>query len=672
MTTPYQQQAYGQGTGTAPIPAFLFSTKDPTTADYNASMKLYMGWVNTITKALWYLEGVTFLNGHATPQWRAVGPIIVATTNPTTSDYQYPIGQTWINTSAQIYWGLVNITGTVASWEDLSGGTSTGILTLTGNSGGAVAGDGARNINIIGDMGVDVVGDPGTNTLTVSLTGGSQAIDSVAVDASTGPGTNPVLPDTSGEIFVTGGQIDAASTANVIRTNSLAANTYTVQIQRTTTAPSSNSNVNGVSHFNEDDFTVDNNGYVSALSHTFARLVEVDASTPPGTDPVVPDSVGTITVTGGQVAASTTTNVIRTASLAANAYTVQVQRSQAVGSSTVGDNGVCHFSSAHFAVDSNAFVTLVGGGQAIDSIGVQTGTNPIVPTVAGLVTINGATVAAGTHPVRTDGTGANTMAVEVQISQAIAATDATKIGLSNFNNTHFTVDANGFVSLIGGQKAIDTVAIQVFTSNGTYTPTSGMVYAVIEAIGGGAGGGGATTAGVSGSSVGGGGGAGEYARGVFSAATIGASKSVVIGAGGAGGVATTGSNGSATSVTAIISANGGSGGTTGAIAALDICAAGGAGGTGGTGGDFRSAGSGGYSGVNLGQNISCLMGQGGSSQYGSGGLAPTQQIPAGTGVTGANALGYGSGGSGAGSAGGGTANGGNGTSGIVVITEYIG
>ena len=83
----------------------------------------------------------------------------------------------------------------------------------------------------------------------------------------------------------------------------------------------------------------------------------VDTNTPPGTNPVVANN-GAITVTGGQVAAGTTSNVIQTNSLAPNTYTIQVQRSQAVESSTVGDNGVCHFSSTDFTVDTNGFVAL--------------------------------------------------------------------------------------------------------------------------------------------------------------------------------------------------------------------------------------------------------------------------------------------------------------------------
>lgn len=107
----------------------------------------------------------------------------------------------------------------------------------------------------------------------------------------------------------------------------------------------------------------------------------------------------------------------------------------------------------------NITLDLAGGGEAIDSIGTQTGTNPIVPTAAGLVTINGAVVAAGTHPIRSDGTGANTMAMEVQISQAIAATDATKIGLSNFNSAQFSVDANGFVSSLASGTLTSVVTV---------------------------------------------------------------------------------------------------------------------------------------------------------------------------------------------------------------------
>lgn len=43
-----------------------------------------------------------------------------------------------------------------------------GLLTITGNSGGAVAGNASRNINLFGGSGVTVTGDPGANTLTIT------------------------------------------------------------------------------------------------------------------------------------------------------------------------------------------------------------------------------------------------------------------------------------------------------------------------------------------------------------------------------------------------------------------------------------------------------------------------------------------------------------------------
>lgn len=62
-----------------------------------------------------------------------------------------------------------------------SGGGGTGILTVTGNTGGAVSADGANNINIIGGQdatvsvsnnaaGITVAGNAGTNTETIILT----------------------------------------------------------------------------------------------------------------------------------------------------------------------------------------------------------------------------------------------------------------------------------------------------------------------------------------------------------------------------------------------------------------------------------------------------------------------------------------------------------------------
>jgi hypothetical protein len=203
--------------------------------------------------------------------------------------------------------------------------------------------------------------------------------------------------------------------------------------------------------------------------------INVDAATAPGTDPVVATAAGVITVTGNQVASGTTANVVRTHSTAANSYTIEVQRSTAEAVSTVGSNGVSHFDSSSFAVDANGFVTLLGGTQAIDSIGVDAntgpGTDPVLPDAAGLVTVTGAQVAAGavgTNVIRTNSTAANAYRIEIQRSTAVAATDVSQNGVSHFDSADFTVDANGFVSLSG-------TAGQTITGDtgGALSPTAG-------------------------------------------------------------------------------------------------------------------------------------------------------------------------------------------------------
>lgn len=248
-------------------------------------------------------------------------------------------------------------------------------------------------------------------------------------------------------------------------------NTVTYQIQYAGETAISDAAEVGVASFDSAAFNVDANGFVTLAGGGGAMTnIDVDASTPPGTDPVVPNGSGNIIFTGAQVATGTVgANVIRSFSGAANTVTYQIQRSTTAAATDSTKNGVAHFDSASFAVDANGFVTLAGGGLAIDSIAVQTGTSPIVPTAGGLVTINGAVVAAGTNPIRSNGTGANTMAMEIQISQALAATDATKIGLCNFNSAQFTVDANGFVST-SGSAVPNTITGD---SGGALFPTAG-------------------------------------------------------------------------------------------------------------------------------------------------------------------------------------------------------
>ena len=402
----------------------------------------------------------------------------------------------------------------------------------------------------------------------------------------------------------------------------------------------------------------------------------VDAATAPGTNPVLP-SGGQVTIEGGTTyATGTRIKPIRTNSLAASTIDLEIQlagNNAATASTT--KFGVAQFDANQFDVTSG-FVQLKGGGTnpSLTKLGVDYGTNnPVVPDATGKLNLIGGTVAAGTNPVRTDGTGANTAKIEVQTSQAIAATDATKIGLAAFNSAQFSVDANGFVSTLSS-GTFSSVVRQVFTSSGTYTPTSGMKYCDVEIVGGGAGGGGSAAVAGGQASGGGGGAGGGYSRKIFSAATIGGSKSVTIGAGGAGGAAggATGSNGTAggtTSFDALISATGGgagqgglASGTNGVTAVRSIPGV-------GSGGDFNT-----YGGIgegSFGWSTLAYAGNGGSSFYGTGGAVNGSS----GGVSGVSniAYGYGSGGGGGSAGDGATARAGaSGLSGICIITEYCG
>lgn len=233
-----------------------------------------------------------------------------------------------------------------------------------------------------------------------------------------------------------------------------------------------------------------------------------------------------------------------------------------------------------------------------------------------------------------------------------------------------TLTLTGNLSVTGAATISTTpitqVAVTTFTSSGTYTPASGMVYAIIECVGGGGGGGGMSNAAAGAGNSAGGGGAGAYARKRVTAAQVGASQTVTIGAGGAAGANTSGNggNGGNTSVGALCVANGGTGGTGGQGGA------GGAGGTGGTG-DYTAYGNAGGGGVNNSIiTVYCTGGEGGAGYFGSG--AGTQRATAST--AGANAPNNNTGAGGNGGisfAAGGAVVGGLGASGVVIITEFI-
>lgn len=256
-------------------------------------------------------------------------------------------------------------------------------------------------------------------------------------------------------------------------------------------------------------------------------------------------------------------------------------------------------------------------------------------------------------------------------STLVNTTTKTGVGLPIANGTAGQILTSNGAGLIptfqaASANAFASINIQVFTSTGTYTPTSGMLYCIIEAVGGGGGSGGVATTGAATQAVSSGGGGGGYASGKFSAATIGASQSVTIGAAGAAGAIgnNAGGAGGTTSVGALITATGGAGGA-GGLAATGSSTSNSTGGS-GSGADFGTVGSpggGSIASFSAGVFSNILPGNGGSSFFGGGGIGSSTPT-AGTS--------YGGGG-------GGVANtasqtqqvGAAGFKGVVIVTEYI-
>lgn len=100
-------------------------------------------------------------------------PSINRTFPPTTSFNDFNVPTVWTDTLAMNAYILVAKPQGVANWI-LIGGEPGVLATLTGNSGGAVSPD-SGNIYVVGDgTTINIVGNPGTSTLTVS-SGGSLA-----------------------------------------------------------------------------------------------------------------------------------------------------------------------------------------------------------------------------------------------------------------------------------------------------------------------------------------------------------------------------------------------------------------------------------------------------------------------------------------------------------------
>ncbi len=320
-----------------------------------------------------------------------------------------------------------------------------------------------------------------------------------------------------------------------------------------------------------------------------------------------------------------------------------------------------------YSVFANGFSTSSTGAVNIyNSVIDASAINTIVLTTVGTGTskIANSRLLSGTASTLSIGAGTTVDAniSTISSSNTNAITGAGTLTYSELSFNGVTNLINTTTQTLNIATAFQKSVIQVFTGNGTYTPTAGMKYCIIEAVGGGGGGGGISS--IAGGGAGSGGGGGGYSRGVFSAVTIGNSQTVTIGGAGTAG-ANTGTNGGpggTTTVGALISCTGGNGGTG---ATTTIQSVGGTGGTGSGGTVNITGGTGGGGQATVAISIG---GSGGSSIFGFGAGLITRAASGG----GAGQVGSGFGAGGGAAVGTTTANaGGAGTAGYVAVTEFI-
>lgn len=256
------------------------------------------------------------------------------------------------------------------------------------------------------------------------------------------------------------------------------------------------------------------------------------------------------------------------------------------------------------------------------------------------------------------------------------ATDATACSVGSVvtgsgSNYCMTVCQNGtgWVGTGGaGSTSVVSVTNQVITATGTYTPHAGLLYAIVECIGGGGAGGGDAGNATSQDSGASGGCSGGYSRVRLTAAQIGASQTATIGSGGTPGTTGNhpGGDGGDTSLGTLCVGKGGGGGPGDAGNLSGAACTPAVAGT----GDFTPVGNIGGVGSSAGiTTVNLISGFGASSVYGGG--APGVSAHVAGCVTGAAANNYGSGGGGALClATTSTAQGGAGTSGVIIVTEF--
>ena len=560
--------------------------------------------------------------------------IIYETRDPTQYDVFYALRTQWVNSVSKNFWYLnsqSNASGQLLStWVQISGGSNV-LQSISDTADTPVYPSSAsstppNNIQLVGGTGITIVSTPASDLLTISATE-TQGI--VTIDGDTGS-----ITGTTVTIYANNATQASGATVEFV-------NSGTISTLKLTDA---NDNI-AIGRIAGNSSMASANFNVGIGAGVFNLITTGKNNCGFGWESLSKLTTG---LDNNAFGLSSLTNIVSgTANNAFGKNTLSL---------ATGDNNT--------AIGHNALIGIISGTKNT-ALGYQAGLNYGGSDSSNVSIANeGQLGESNAIRIGTQGSGSG---------QQNKCFIAGIIGNTVSNQEFVTVNSStGQLGVTTGSTLFNSISVQTFTSSRTYTPTSGMLYCIVEVVGGGGGGGGAASTSATQSSAASGGAGGGYCRKAFTAASIGVSQTVTIGAGGTGGAA--GNNpgviGGNTTFGALLTANGGSAGLGSAAVSVSNVTASSVNGGSASGGDINITGGPSVYGatviVTAGSNSYPIAGGGGNSFYGQGG-ADASNAP------GNSAVGYGSGGGGAscGISNGTGLAGANGAAGIVIVTEFI-
>lgn len=399
---------------------------------------------------------------------------------PTITDYSnWNIGSIWIYINVALpvpnqetVYMLVDKSKGIATWVPFAGGAGI-IITLTGNSGGPVSPFGG-NINVIGDgTSINVVGNPGTHTLTISAIGGG-----VVTETLTGNSGGAVSP-LAGNINVVGD----TTTINIVGnpgTHTLTASVVGTGVVQTLTANSGGAvsplagNINVVG----DTTTINIVGNPGTHTLTASTGSTVATSYVEDSGTAVP-SAGILNVIGGTSVGGFATNINTIGS--GNTVTVCLNNNISLpNTNTAGTTGIYLLGGNRFISNygtNNTFVGQTSGNTSLTTANAINNTGVGASALVALTTGFG-NCAFGKSALAAATTGSTNVAIgPATLSALTSGTSNTAVGwlssqnlVTGINNT--SVGAQSLFTMNGAAAsnvAVGANALEFLTSGSSNT-----------------------------------------------------------------------------------------------------------------------------------------------------------------------------------------------------------